>query len=97
MEVNRYQKNDGGIFGLEAGNIWNPFDSCFVFQHFIFGVKKYFKKRKKRGYRNRYNLIDRPSGSCSFCEIDKDSMILAHLKFTKHFHEFELMPQLEKC
>ena len=40
-----------GIFG-------NP----FVFQHFIFGVKKYFKKRKKRGYRNRYNLIHRPSG-----------------------------------
>ena len=73
-----------GIFG-------NP----FVFQHFIFGVKKYFKKRKKRGYRNRYNLIDRPNGSCSFCEIDKDSMILAHLKFTKHFHEFELMPKLE--
>ena len=28
-----------------------------------------------QGYRNRYNLIDRPSGSYNFCEI-----ILAHLK-----------------
>ena len=25
----------------------------------------------KQGYRNRYNLIDRPSGSCNFCEIYK--------------------------
>ena len=26
----------------------------------------------QQGYRNRYNLIDRPSGSCKFCEINKD-------------------------
>ena len=46
MEANRYQKNDRGIFGLEAGNIWNPFDSCFVFQHSFLVLRSTLKKEK---------------------------------------------------
>ena len=37
-----------------------------------------------QGYRNRYNVIDRPNGSCIFCEKTK-YLILAHLKY---FHQF---------
>jgi hypothetical protein len=47
-----------------------------------------------QGYRNRNNLIGRPSGSYNFCGKTKRSLILVHLKdfyqFTKSCHEFEL-------
>ena len=28
---------------------------------------------RSQGYRNRYDLIDSPSGSCNFCEVKKVS------------------------
>ena len=53
-------------------------------------------KVKHQGYRNRYNLIDRPNGSCNYCEQTKFFLILAHLKhlhkFPKLFLEFEQWP-----
>ena len=54
-------------------------------------------KVKHQGYRNRYNLIDRPNGSSNFCEQTKVFyFIFAHLKdlykFTKLFLEFEQWP-----
>ena len=39
-KAERHQKNDWGVFGLEAGNFWNPSGSCFVYQHFLFAIKK---------------------------------------------------------
>ena len=50
---------------------------------------------KSQGYRNRYSLIDKPSGSCSFREkiwplIFTTSEIF-FFQFTKHLHEIELL------
>ena len=37
-------------------------------------------QQQQQDYRNRYNLINRPSGSCNFCEIPiQKSLILAHM------------------
>ena len=48
------------------------------------------------GYRNRYNLIDRPSGSLNFCEINKGLWFWHNwnifYQFTKPFIKFELLP-----
>ena len=36
-------------------------------------------------YRNKYNLIDRPNGSCNACERNKHSLIFTYLK---DFYQF---------
>ena len=46
-----------------------------------------------QGYRSRYNLIDRPRGSCNFCEITKVSdfgtskMFFYQLSILSIFHQ----------
>ena len=40
--------------------------SCTVYRK-----KRNLRLQPKQGYKNRYNIVDRPSGSFNFCEINK--------------------------
>ena len=54
-----------------------------------------------QGYRNRNNLMGRPSGSYNLCEKTQRSLIFGpserfFFQFTKPFHEFELLSGASK-
>ena len=64
-------KERAGASAQEMGKIIKAIYTPVRFQQpsFIYpGGHPVYKMAYPQGYRNRYNLIDRPSGSCIFCE-----------------------------
>ena len=67
--------------------------------HYPPNLNLYENKNLSQGYRNRYNLIDEPSVSCNFCEMDKklsgfgtSIYVNDFYQFNKTIQEFEFLP-----